>query len=135
MFDKEMRDEWLARERVVPISPVLNLAPEGLVLGAGTVLVAADGERRLRSVQGEQARVLALLSAAYGAAVKPSVLGNIERAAKCWREGDDCLAYIHSSGAHRPRGAARPASRGVPTIRHRSVDESRRELAHCFRSA
>jgi hypothetical protein len=114
MFDKEMRDEWLARERVVPISPVLNLAPEGLVLGAGTVLVAADGERRLRSVQGEQARVLALLSAAYGAAVKPSVLGNIERAAKCWREGDDCLAiFIHlaHTGLAAPRDPRAAACR------------------------
>ena len=113
MFDKEMRDAWHARERAVPISPVLNLAPEGLVLGAGTVLVAAEGERRLRSVQGEQARVLALLSAAYGAAVKPSVLGNIERAAKCWREGDDCLAYIHlaHTGLAAPRDPRAAACR------------------------
>ena len=113
MFDKEMRDAWHARERAVPISPVLNLAPEGLVLGAGTVLVAAEGERRLRSVQGEQARVLALLSAAYGAAVKPSVLSNIERAAKCWREGDDCLAYIHlaHTGLAAPRDPRAAACR------------------------
>ncbi len=32
--------------------------------------------------------MLALLSAAYGKAIAPSVLGNIERAAKAWREGD-----------------------------------------------
>lgn len=113
MFDKEMRDAWHARERAVPISPVLNLTPEGLVLGAGTVLVAAEGERRLRSVQGGQARVLALLSAAYGRAVRPSVLGNIERAAKCWREGDDCLAYIHlaHTGLMAPRDPRAAACR------------------------
>ncbi len=105
MLDEELRDAWHARERAVPSSPVLNLRPEGLVLGAGTVLVAADGARRLKSLQGQEARVLALLSAAYGRAVAPSVLGNIERAAKCWTEGEDCLAYIHlaHSGLQAPR--------------------------------
>jgi len=39
--------------------------------------------------------VLALLSAAYGKAVAPAVLGNIARAANAWRQKDDCLAYIH----------------------------------------
>ena len=45
--------------------------PEGLVLGAGTVLVPAHGARRLTSLDGQEARVLALLSAAYGKAVAP----------------------------------------------------------------
>lgn len=99
MLDEQLRHKWRARKRAVPIEPVLNLAPEGLVLGAGTVLIAADGARRLRSLKGQEARVLALLSAGYGKAVAPAVLGNIERAAKCWREGDDCLAYIHLAHA------------------------------------
>ena len=56
--------------------------------------------------------LLALLSAAYGKAVAPAVLGNIERAAKCWSEGDVCLAYIHLAHARlpelqNPREAAR----------------------------
>jgi hypothetical protein len=46
-------------------------------------------------MRGQETRVLALLSAAYGKAIAPLVLGNIERAAKAWSEGDDCLAYIH----------------------------------------
>jgi hypothetical protein len=50
-------------------------------------------------MRGQETRVLALLSAAYGNAVAPSVLGNIERAAKAWSEGDDCLAYIHLAHA------------------------------------
>ena len=82
--------------------PVLTLAPEGLVLGAGTILVRADGPRRLQSLEGQEARVLALLSAAYGRAVAPSVLGNIKRAAKAWGDGDDCLAYIHLAHARLP---------------------------------
>ncbi len=92
MLDEELSDAW---RRAVPISPVLRFAPEGLVLGAGTVIIAADGARRLSGLHGQEARVMALLSAAYGRVVSPSVLGNIERAAKSWRERDDTLAYIH----------------------------------------
>jgi len=83
----------------VPIHSVMTFAPEGLVLGAGTVLVAADGARRLQSQRGREAGVLALLSAAYDRAVDPGVLGNIDRAAKAWNAGDDCLAYIHLAHA------------------------------------
>jgi hypothetical protein len=99
VLHEQLCNAWHARKRLVPISPVLNFTPEGLVLGAGTVLVPADGSRRLQSLQGREARVLALLSAAYGRAVAPSVLGNIGRAAKAWGEGDDCLAYIHLAHA------------------------------------
>ena len=65
------------------------------MLGAGTVLIPAEGVRRLTSLDGHEARVLALLSVAYGKAVAPAALGNIARAADAWRQGDDCLAYIH----------------------------------------
>ena len=102
MLHEQLRIAWQERKRLVPISPVLNLAPEGLVLGARTVLVPADGPRRLQSLRGQEARALALLSAAYGRAIAPSVLGNIERAAKAWSEGDDCLAYIHLAHARLP---------------------------------
>jgi len=84
---------------VEPISSVLRIAPEGLVLGAGTVLLPADGPRQLRSTKGRETPVLALLSAAYDRAVDPAVLGNIERATKAWNAGDDCLAYIHLAHA------------------------------------
>lgn len=47
-----------------------------------------------KALRGQEARVLALL-AAYGKAVVPAVLGNIERAVKSWRDGDHCLAHIH----------------------------------------
>lgn len=95
MLDRRLREAWQARERAFPIHPVLTLAPEGLVLGAGTVLIPAEGVRRLTSLDGHEARVLALLSVAYGKAVAPAALGNIARAADAWRQGDDCLAYIH----------------------------------------
>ena len=50
------------------------LTPQGLVLGAGTVLLPAEGARKLKSLKGSEQQVLALLSAAYGTAVAPTVL-------------------------------------------------------------
>jgi hypothetical protein len=102
MLQERLRNAWRACERTVAISPVLTLAPRGLLLGAGTVLLPTDGPRRLKSLEGQEAKVLALLSAAYGKAIAPSVLGHIERAAKAWSEGDDCLAYIHLAHARLP---------------------------------
>ena len=112
MLDERLRDAWHAQERAVYISPVMKFTYDGLVLGAGTVLVGSDGTRRLQSLKGQEVTLLALLSAAYGKAVAPAVLGNIERAAKCWSEGDVCLAYIHLAHARlpelqNPREAAR----------------------------
>jgi hypothetical protein len=100
--EQRLREAWHARQCASPIYPVPSLASEGLVLGAGTVLVPAEGTRRLASLDGQKARVLALLAAAYGKAVAPNVLGNIARAADAWRQGDDCLAYIHLAHSRLP---------------------------------
>jgi hypothetical protein len=104
VLSEQLREQWRARERAVPIYPVMTFAPDGLVLGAGTVLLQAEGLGRLQSLRGQEARVLALLAAAYGKAVPSAVLGNIERAVKSWRNGDQCLAHIHlaQSGLHTP---------------------------------
>src|SRR5580700_8243674 len=99
---EQLRDKWHARERAAPIHPAMTFAAEGLVLGAGTILVPAEGIRRLKSLRGQEQRILALLSAPHGKAVSPSVLGNIERAGKAWSVGDDCLAYIHLAHAGLP---------------------------------
>jgi hypothetical protein len=79
VLDHQYRGGLRAFERCAPISSALRFAPEGLVLDAGTVLLRADGPRRLQSPKGCEARLLALLSAAYGRSVDPTVLGNIER--------------------------------------------------------
>lgn len=99
MLGKRLREAWRTRERATPIQPSMMFS-----LGAGTILLRSDGARRLQTLRGQEARILALLSAAYGEAVTPTVLGNIERAEKCWRRGDDCLAHIHlaHSGLHAP---------------------------------
>ena len=95
MSGQHVNAAWQARLRAVPIAPALTLTTEGLVLGAGTVLLSAPAPRHLSSLQGQEARVLALLAAAYGKPITLSVRGIIERAAKAWREGDDFLAQIH----------------------------------------
>ena len=99
MLKEQSRQDWSTRERGVPTSEAPRFEREGLVLGAGTVLIGADGTRRLKSLKGHEAHMLALLSAAYGRAVAPSVLGGIERATKAWNAGDDCLAYMYLAHA------------------------------------
>ena len=102
MLEAQLREKWLARERLVPIHTAMKFAPEGLVLGAGTVLIGAIEHRRLNTLEGQEPIVLALLCAAYGKAVPLKVLGNIERAINSWNAGDDCLAYIHLAHAGLP---------------------------------
>ena len=95
MLYRQPRDSSHAREPIAFASPMMIFTPQGLVLGAGTILAPANGARKLKSLKGREQDVLALLSAAYGRAVAPSVLNNIERAAKSWSEGDDFTAHIH----------------------------------------
>lgn len=77
VHDNDQRNTWHARERVAPISTALNFASRGLVLGAGTVILGAVRSGGVEKLAGQEARVLALLSAAYGTAIAPSVLGNV----------------------------------------------------------
>ena len=39
MLTEQPREQWRARERAAPIYPVMTFTPDGLVLGAGTVLL------------------------------------------------------------------------------------------------
>ncbi len=103
MLHESLWRAWSVQKRAVPVIPAPYFSPDGLALGAGTILLPAVGPRRLANLQGEETRLLALLSATYGKAISPSVLGNIERAAKSWRDGDDALAVIHLAHAALPR--------------------------------
>lgn len=98
MLHERLRDNWFARLRNGPVEPVPRFAEQGVILGAGTVLLASDGGRRLQRVKDKEARLLALLSADCGEVLPRS----IERAAKCWSEGDICLSYIHLAHARLP---------------------------------
>ncbi len=52
MLLEQLRDDWLARLRDGPIDPVPRFAERGIVLGAGTVLLACAGGRQLQQVKG-----------------------------------------------------------------------------------
>lgn len=104
MLHEQLLGKWHAREYAMPIQPTMTFTPEGLVLGAGALILRAEGPRQLQSLRGREARALALLSAFHGKPTAQAVLWNIERAAKAWREGDGCLAYIHLAHA----GLSRP---------------------------
>jgi hypothetical protein len=94
---------WSLQKHSVPIVPALYFSPDGLALGAGTILLPAIAPRCLANLQGEEARLLALLSATFGKAISPSVLGSIDRAAKSWSKGDDAAAAIYLAHADLPR--------------------------------
>jgi hypothetical protein len=139
VLNEQPRDRSFAHECAAFASPAMIFTPQGLMLGAGTILVAAQGIRKLKSLKGRESQVLALLSAAYDAAVAPSVLGNIERAAKSWSAGDDFTAHIHlahtglrpladfANAARRLRLAKGALDHGAPP---RAVFEALRLDAH-----
>ena len=99
MSDQHVHAAWQARLRAAPVAPALTLTAEGLVLGAGTVLVAATAPRRLAACKAKRRAFWRFLPQLTANPIAPSVLGNIERAAKAWREGDNCLAHIHLAHA------------------------------------
>lgn len=76
----------------------MTFAEEGLVLGAGTVLAKASGDRCGRlavAIDNAAERILALLAVAYGEAVDPTVLDHIRRASEQWSREEPCLALIY----------------------------------------
>jgi hypothetical protein len=68
------------------------LSELGLFLGG--VLLAKMGDDGLR-LDGEEERILTLLSIALGRAASPLALGHLRRVSKHWQRGDKCLAAIH----------------------------------------
>jgi hypothetical protein len=82
----------------------LEITDHGFTLGAGTVLAKmdVDGRRRPRLGLGDEARVKALLTAAYGRPAETYVLEKMRRAAELWNEGEKALAHIHLAFARLP---------------------------------
>jgi hypothetical protein len=94
---EELEKARKERERTVPIDRVPAFRDDALVLGAGSVLLAAgDSPERPRGVGGaDEARLLVLLSAAYNRRIGAEVLGHLRRAEARWRDGDLALASVH----------------------------------------
>jgi hypothetical protein len=115
MLTDRLQKQWQESGRFRPLKSSMNLEPEGLILGSGTVLAAAEndrfGRRRLR-VEGGEARLLTLLSIAYGRPAPESILHHIRKASEHWGRGEDCRAAIHLAFAKLPKlDASREAAR------------------------
>lgn len=79
----------------------LTITSAGLALGTGTVLarMKRDGPPYQLAIDGEEERILALLSVAFDKSVSTRAIGNLRRASEQWSRGDKCLAHIHLAHA------------------------------------
>src|ERR1700677_1165161 len=89
-----IQKRWHDEVRFRGLQAGMSLEHEGVVLGARTILAKrlSDG-----SLESEDARILTLLSVAYGNPIDPSVIGAIRRASKHARAGDECMASMRIS--------------------------------------
>jgi hypothetical protein len=93
-FERDWRDRGLGR----PLHREMTFTQAGLVLGRGTLVAefekkgwAAGG----LALDGQEARLHSLLTAAYGEPVAGGVIEKIRRAGEFWRAGDKTLAQFH----------------------------------------
>src|ERR1700728_2092587 len=89
---------WGQRARSSSIEPTMTISADGLVLGAGTVLAKQGTDRWDRTaleIKGNDERIVALLSVAYGKAVDAGVIDHIQHASEAYGRGETCLALIH----------------------------------------
>jgi hypothetical protein len=87
------------------IQASLGLDDDGLALGATRLLVKQGGALKF---EGEEARLLTLLSVAYGRPIDASILRAIRRASKHAAAGDAAMAAMHIALAGMPRLANPP---------------------------
>jgi hypothetical protein len=92
-FERDWRDRGLGG----PLHRAMTFTQAGLVLGRGTLLAEFEKKGRACGLafDGEEARLLSLLTAAFAAPVAPHVVEKIRRAGEIWRAGDKALAQIH----------------------------------------
>ena len=93
MLVERLRKEWHAREAASDLHEALCLKSEGLVLGAGTVLVRMAGGST--NADCDDDRLKALLSVAYGKPVANRAIGHVKAAALRWRDGETARATLH----------------------------------------
>jgi hypothetical protein len=96
LLAERLEKAWCDLKALVPIDPVIRLADEGLVLGAGTILARASRAWRNDRI-GDPARLAALLSAAYSRPTSTTTLNHVRRAAEQWDKGDRAPALVHLS--------------------------------------
>jgi hypothetical protein len=87
---------WRDQAGLGPLTPLMAFGPDGLTLGAGTVLAPLED---LNSADlpdpFSEARLCALLSAAYRQPIDSQAIRYIRRGAVSWRDGDKAMAAMH----------------------------------------
>jgi hypothetical protein len=93
VLDQHWHDEGLSR----PLHRALTFTHAGLVLERGTLLAEFEKERPARglALDGNEARILSLLTAAHGEPVAGGVTAKIRSAGEFWRYGEKTLAQLH----------------------------------------
>jgi hypothetical protein len=99
---KQLEKQWDDTARFRGVQANLCLDSKGLTLGARTVVAKRRHDGSI-VLDGEEERVLVLLSVAYGRPLDPSVLANIRCASKSASAGDDGMAAMHIALARLPR--------------------------------
>jgi hypothetical protein len=96
-------EEFHARMPRAALHRSLAITSGGLVLGRGTILAQMTrGAPSRPAIDGEEERVLTLLSAAFGKSVPARVINHLHRASEQWSRGEKCLAHIHLAHAGLP---------------------------------
>jgi|GEM_PF-5752338 len=95
---KRLEQAWLAKGRFRTTHRTLTFTDQGLELGKGTLLVKYiqdDWDRRSLEIDGQEERILALLSVAWDHPMPDHVLDHFHNASRALAKGETTLAYIH----------------------------------------
>jgi hypothetical protein len=95
MLAERLSKAWDERQRSTLVDPVMKFTAEGLVLGAGTVLIPSGGSGRERVIEPVEPKLRALLTAAHLGQPSMLALGHLRKAVERWSEGEDRLAAMH----------------------------------------
>lgn len=108
-----LRMRW-EEARCQPFRPYLHIDDDGLSLGAGTVLARMIIDRNgapALALDGEEERILALLSLAYRKRISIKALTYIKRASMQWTRGEKAIAHFELAYADLPRFETREETR------------------------
>ena len=95
MLAERMDEAWRARRDSIEVDSVIRLTDEGLVLGAGTLLMTSSEARSGRSIEAAEARLCTLLAAAHLRQPTAQAINHVVKAAQRWSEGHEGLATMH----------------------------------------
>jgi hypothetical protein len=95
MLSERLSKAWDQLLGSTAIDPIMKFTAEGLVLGAGTVLIPSIGSGREIMIDSVEPRLRALLAAAHLGRPSTVALSHLRKAAYRWSEGEDTLAAMH----------------------------------------